>query len=74
MPIEELIRYDVAHSDGPPNEIENRVQKRIERLKSGLSHKFTRKTLDDGKVIEMIGNPLPGGGFVTSFSRHYRSR
>ncbi|MFT6330897.1 MAG: Na+/proline symporter/signal transduction histidine kinase/CheY-like chemotaxis protein [Bermanella sp.] len=66
MPIEELIRYDVAHRDGPLNMIENRVQKRINHLKSGQSHKFTRKR-DDGRVVEMIGNPLPGGGFVTSF-------
>jgi len=66
MPIEELMRYNVAHSDGDPNKIENRVQKRIERLKSGQSHKFTRKR-DDGRVIEIIGKPLPGGGFVTSF-------
>lgn len=66
MPIEELIRFNIAHSDGPPSEIEIRVQKRIERLRSGQAHKFTRKR-DDGRVIETIGNPLPGGGFVTSF-------
>ena len=66
MPIEKLIRFNIAHSDGPPSEIEIRVQKRIERLKSGQAHKFTRKR-GDGRVIETIGNPLPGGGFVTSF-------
>lgn len=66
MPIVELIRFNIAHSDIPPNEIEIRVQKRIERLRSGQAHKFTRKR-DDGRVIETIGNPLPGGGFVTSF-------
>ncbi len=66
MPIEKLIRFNIAHSDGPPSEIEHRVQKRIERLRSGQAHKFTRKR-DDGRVIETIGNPLPGGGFVTSF-------
>lgn len=66
MPIEELIRFNIAHSNGPASEIEVRVQKRIERLKSGQAHRFTRKR-DDGRVIEIIGNPLPGGGFVTSF-------
>ena len=66
MPIEDLIRYNISHSQVPPEEIETRVQKRIERLKSGQAHKFSRKR-DDGRVIETIGNPLPGGGFVTSF-------
>jgi Na+/proline symporter/signal transduction histidine kinase/ActR/RegA family two-component response regulator len=66
MPIEKLIRFNIAHSNVPPNEIETRVRKRIERLKSGQAHKDTRKR-EDGRVIETIGNPLPGGGFVTSF-------
>ncbi|MBF7071960.1 PAS-domain containing protein [Glaciecola sp. MH2013] len=66
MPIEELIRYNVAHSKVMSGELEERVQKRMSRLKSGQAHRFSRQR-DDGRVIEMIGNPLPGGGFVTSF-------
>jgi Na+/proline symporter/signal transduction histidine kinase/CheY-like chemotaxis protein len=66
MPIEKLIRYNIAHSNVSPSEIETRVRKRLDHLKSGQAHKYTRKR-DDGRVIETIGNPLPGGGFVTSF-------
>ncbi|MDT0583178.1 MULTISPECIES: PAS-domain containing protein [Alteromonadaceae] len=66
MPIEDLIRFNIAHSNCPPGELEVRVQKRMDRLKSGEPHKLTRQR-DDGRVIEVIGNPMPAGGFVTSF-------
>lgn len=36
-------------------------------MRNGTPHHFTRKR-KNGQVIEMIGNPLPGGGFVTCFS------
>ncbi len=66
MPVAELIRYNIAHSQCIPLEIETRVQRRIERLKSGEAYKFSRKR-ENGQVIETIGKPLPGGGYVTSF-------
>jgi signal transduction histidine kinase/ActR/RegA family two-component response regulator len=66
MPIEDLIRYNLAHSKYPVGELEERLQKRMDRLRSGEPHRFSRQR-DDDRVIEIIGNPLPGGGFVTSF-------
>jgi len=29
---------------------------------------LSRAELPDGKVLEILGNPMPGGGFVTSYS------
>jgi len=66
IPIEELIRFNVSRSVFSNKEINVEVEKRIEHLHKGTPHKFSRHR-DDGTVIEMIGNPLPGGGFVTSF-------
>lgn len=66
MPIVQLIRYNISHSQCAPEEIEIQVQRRIERLNSGEAHRFSRKR-ENGRVIETIGKPLPGGGFVTSF-------
>lgn len=48
-------------------DIEEMIQRRLEHLKNATPHRFTRQR-NDGHVIEMIGNPLPGGGFVTSFN------
>lgn len=64
--IEPLIRYNVLRGDCGIGEVETQVQKRLEHLRNGTPHRFTRQR-DDGHVIEMVGNPLPGGGFVTSF-------
>lgn len=65
-PIEDLIRYNVLRGDCGPGDVESEVKKRLLHLREGTPHKFVRQR-DDGRVIEMNGNPLPGGGFVTSF-------
>lgn len=64
--VEPLIRHNVLRGDCGIGELELEVQKRLEHLRNGTPHRFTRQR-DDGHVIEMVGNPLPGGGFVTSF-------
>jgi signal transduction histidine kinase/CheY-like chemotaxis protein len=65
--VEQLIRHNVLRGDCGPGEMELQVEKRMEHLRNGTPHRFTRQR-DDGHVIEMVGNPLPGGGFVTSFN------
>ncbi|TDF35044.1 response regulator [Alteromonadaceae bacterium M269] len=66
-PIESLVRYNAKRGECGVGEIETLVQKRLEHLRNGRPHKFIRQR-GDGKVIEMVGNPLPRGGFVTSFN------
>lgn len=67
QPIEEIIRFNVSKGECGPGEIEAQVSKRVQHLKNGSSHHFIRRRRN-GQVIEMIGNPLPDGGFVTCFS------
>lgn len=66
-PVEELVRYNAQRGECGVGEIEALVQKRLEHMRRGTPHRFLRQR-SDGKMIEMVGNPLPGGGFVTSFS------
>ena len=66
-PIEKLMRYNGERGEFGREDIEAEVEKRLEHLKSGTPHRYTRQR-SDGRVIEMVGNPLPGGGFVTSFN------
>ena len=65
-PIEDLIRFNAMRGNCGPGEADLQVKRRLEHLKQGSSHRYTRQR-EDGKVIEMVGNALPGGGFVTSF-------
>tara|TARA_R110002153_G_scaffold116833_4_gene260646 strand:- start:4721 stop:8146 length:3426 start_codon:yes stop_codon:yes gene_type:complete len=66
-PIETLVRYNAQRGDCGVGEVENLVQRRLDHMRAGTTHRFLRQRAD-GRVIEMVGTPLPGGGFVTSFS------
>jgi len=66
-PICELIRYNAQRGFCGEGQIEEHVSRRMERVKQGVSYYFER-TRPDGKVIKMQGNPMPYGGFVTTFS------
>lgn len=66
-PVETLIRYNAERGICGPGSVEQHVQKRQEFLRAGSSYVF-RRTWPNGKVIEMQGNPMPGGGFVTTYS------
>ncbi len=44
-----------------PGSIEEHVRKRIHWMKLGSAHEFER-IRKDGRVIQMRGNPIEGGG------------
>ncbi|MBC3764648.1 PAS domain-containing hybrid sensor histidine kinase/response regulator [Neptunicella marina] len=68
MPIEELLRFNARRGLFASNkDIDAEVAKRIDYLRHGSSYKYLR-TQPDGRVIELQGNPMPGGGFVTTYS------
>ncbi len=66
-PVDELIRFNAQLGECGPGDIETLVERRIKHLKNRHPHFFERHR-KDGKVIAMHGNPIPGGGYVTSFS------
>ena len=66
-PVEKLMRFNAKRGELGMGDIEDMIQRRLEHLKNATPHRFTRQR-SDGHVVEMIGNPLPGGGFVTSFN------
>jgi Na+/proline symporter/signal transduction histidine kinase len=67
QPIEELIRINAQRGllgDGDPAA---EVRKRIEHLRGGQPYRYERAWLH-GKVMEIQGNPMPGGGYVTTYT------
>lgn len=66
-PIEEIIRYNASQGLCGPGEIEAQVSKRVAYMQRGSRHVSARER-PDGRVIEMQGNPMPGGGFVMTFT------
>ena len=67
QPIAALIRYNAERGECGPGDIDELVAKRLKYMQEGSPHRFIRRR-GDGRVIEMVGNPLPTGGFVTSFT------
>ena len=66
-PISDLIRYNAERGECGPGSIEEHVRKRLHWMKVGSAHEFER-IRKDGRVIQMRGNPIEGGGFVTTFA------
>ncbi len=66
-PIEDLVRYNAERGECGPGTVDEHVQKRLNHLRSGTAHRFIRMR-NNGRVTEIRGNPLPGGGFVTTFN------
>jgi len=65
--IEELIRFNAKRGLLGDGDEEVEVNKRLEHLRSGLAYRYERPW-PNGSVIELEGNPMPGGGYVTTFT------
>ena len=66
-PISDLIRYNAERGECGPGSVEEHVRKRMHWMQVGSAHEFER-IRKDGRVIQMRGNPIEGGGFVTTFA------
>ncbi|WP_413113798.1 PAS-domain containing protein [Thaumasiovibrio sp. DFM-14] len=66
-PIADVIRHNARNGLCGPGDPEKHVAKRVAYLRAGSPHTSSR-VRDDGTVIEVQGNPMPGGGFVMSFT------
>jgi signal transduction histidine kinase/Na+/proline symporter len=67
-PIERVYRFNAQRGilNAKGGDIDSEIEKRLEWLREGNPHRLER-TLPNGKVIDIRGNPLPQGGFVTTY-------
>jgi PAS domain S-box-containing protein len=65
-PIESLIAHNVEAGwiGGDAAQI---TRKRLQHMRAGLSYRHERQG-PDGRWLRLIGNPIPGGGYLTTFS------
>lgn len=66
-PVAELLRFNLSRGLINNEDIEAEITKRIGYLQQGSPYKVQRQQ-QDGRVLEIQGNPLPGGGFVTTYT------
>ncbi|OQX34721.1 MAG: hypothetical protein B0D91_11970 [Oceanospirillales bacterium LUC14_002_19_P2] len=65
--VSEIIRHNAGQGLCGPGDIETHVRKRVRLMERGHAHRSERIRAD-GRVIQVQGNPMSGGGFVMSFT------
>ena len=66
-PIAALTRHNIDTGMLGPDEVQARVQRRLQHMRSGTLH-LSERRFPDGTIVEIRGNPMPGGGFVATFT------
>jgi len=67
MSISDVVRFNAERGFCGAGDVEAKVQKRVQHMRNGTPHVSERER-KDGKVIKIQGNPMPGGGFVMTFT------
>ncbi|EME70921.1 Signal transduction histidine kinase [Paramagnetospirillum caucaseum] len=63
----DIIRFNARRGEYGACDVEATVDRRVASALEFRSHRLER-TRPNGTVLEIIGNPLPGGGFVATYS------
>jgi Na+/proline symporter/CheY-like chemotaxis protein/anti-sigma regulatory factor (Ser/Thr protein kinase) len=66
-PVAELTRHSIGAGVIGAGDTEDRVHRRLAHMRAGTPH-LSERRFPDGSVIEIRGNPMPGGGYVATFS------
>lgn len=66
-PIATLLRFNLDRGLGGGHDSARDLERRIEHMRAGTPY-VTERHFPDGSVIEIRGNPMPGGGFVATFT------
>ncbi len=64
--LEEIVRYNALRGDYGEGEVDAIVRSRMDLAQRGEHHRIERDI--NGRIIEIHGNPLPTGGFITIYS------
>lgn len=65
-PVAELAAHALQRQQ-PGDDIAAHVGKRLSHMRAGTPH-LSERRFPDGTIVEIRGNPMPGGGFVATFT------
>ena len=66
-PVEDLLRFNLERGFAGDDAFESQVGRRLAHWRAGSPHVSERR-FPDGTIVEIRGNPMPGGGFVATFT------
>jgi diguanylate cyclase (GGDEF)-like protein len=67
IPLERIIRYNAERGEYGTTNVEETVRHRLERARPSQPHRYER-VRPNGMVIEVRGAPMPGGGFIATYT------
>lgn len=67
MPVADLLQLNIERGIINENDPDNAIEKRLQFMRDGHVHHIQRE-LPSGKIIEIRGKPMPGGGFVSTYA------
>ncbi|MCF6264085.1 MAG: hybrid sensor histidine kinase/response regulator [Xanthomonadales bacterium] len=67
QPILELMKFNANRGRMGEKRPDNQISKRLKQFRNGSQYRYERRWLDD-TVLEIHGNPMPGGGYVTTYT------
>lgn len=66
-PVETILRFNAARGLLGEGDAELAVVRRLDHLRAKTPYRVERR-LPDGRYLEVRGEPMPGGGFVSTFT------
>lgn len=66
-PVADLIRFNAERGEFGNTDTEQQIAKRLAHMKAGTSYVIQR-TRRNGRVYEIHGQPMPDGGYVTTYT------
>lgn len=66
VPVADLVRHNLRNG-WRVEATEDEVEKRLRHMHAGTPY-VSERIFPDGSVVEIRGNPMPGGGFVATFA------
>ena len=66
-PVADLLRHNATLGLMGSGDLEAKIERRLAHKRAGSRH-LSERPWPDGRIIEIRGNPMPGGGFVATFT------
>jgi PAS domain-containing protein len=65
--LKDLTQFNASRGEYGPGDPEQQTRERMEQAHTGLAHRYQR-IRPNGQALEIIGSPLPQGGFITIYN------
>ena len=64
--LEQLTHFNACRGEYGPGDPDAQTAERMALARKGEAHRFQRQR-PDGRMLEIVGEPLPGGGFISIY-------